>query len=106
MSPRSVRRIVVVVCLGGVAGMIVASVAGSNGAALTFGLITATAVLCLMVATAVSGGATAALGGDERQAAGVEAMVERLVAHGADETDVRELVEQAVRLGRSSARRG
>ncbi len=106
MSPRTVRRVVVVVCVAGVAGMIMASIAGSNGAALTFGLITAAAVLCLMVATAVGGGGGGAPAGqDESRAEGVEAMMERLVTAGADEADVRQLVEEAIRLGRSTARR-
>jgi hypothetical protein len=54
MSAGVVRIIVMVVCAAGVAGMIVTSVLGHNGAALTFGLITAVAVLCMMVATAVT----------------------------------------------------
>jgi hypothetical protein len=93
---------VVAVCVGGVAGMIVSSVAGSNGAALTFGLITAAAVLCLMVATAVAAdGPGPGRGPDEHRAARVETMIERLVRAGAAEADVRELVREAVRLGRS-----
>ena len=98
MRARTIRRIVIAVCVTGVAGMIAASVAGSNAVALTFGLITATAVLCLMVATAVGGAAAA--GPDP--GARVEALVQRLVGEGADEARVRELVGEAVRLGRSS----
>jgi hypothetical protein len=48
----------VVVCAGGIAGMIVSSVLNHNGAAITFGLITAAAVLCSMVATAVAADVT------------------------------------------------
>ncbi len=88
----------IAVCVTGVAGMIATSVAGSNAAALTFGLITAAAVLCLMVATAV-GGATA---GEAEAGARVEALMQRLVDEGANEAKVRELVGEAVRLGRSS----
>src|SRR4029077_2806282 len=76
------------------------------GVALTFGLVTAVAVLCLMVATAVTapvtGPATTASGTpfDEAQAARVEELVGRLVAQGAPEAAVRGLVGEAVRLGR------
>src|SRR5687767_2902941 len=55
MSPRVVRRVVIAVCVAGIAGMIVSSIADNTGAALTAGLVTAIAVLCLIVATAVTG---------------------------------------------------
>ena len=105
MSIRAVRVVVVMVCAMGIAGMIVASVNDSTGAALTFGLITSAAVVCLVVATAVTraGGAVpppAGAGVDEGRAAAVEDLVGRLVAGGADERDVRSLVREAVRLGR------
>jgi hypothetical protein len=108
MSARAVRSVVLVVCGLGIVGMIVTSILGHNGAAVAFGLVTAAAVLCSMVATAVANGtpapATAPAGGsgsvDERQAALVEDLVQELVAAGADEDEVRRLVRQAVRLGR------
>ncbi len=104
MSVSTVRRLVVVVCVAGVAGMIASSVAGNNGAALTFGLVTAAAVVCLMVATAVAGTPSSPAHDDaDVQAARVEEAVERLVARGADEAEVRALVGEAVRLGRSRA---
>lgn len=107
MTTRAVRRVVVAVCVLGVAGMIVASIADSTGAALTFGLLTTAAVVCLVVATAVTrspAGAGTGSGPDETQAALVEDLVADLVAAGADEQEVRGLVRQAVRLGRSSSR--
>ncbi len=58
VSSRLVRRTAVVVCAGGIAGMIVSSILNHNGAAITFGLVTATAVLCSMVATAVTADVT------------------------------------------------
>ena len=106
MSARAVRLVVLVVCGLGIAGMIVTSILGHNGAAVAFGLVTAAAVLCSMVATAVStGGAPAAGPGgiDERQAALVEELVQGLVREGADEAEVRNLVRQAIRLGRGGA---
>jgi hypothetical protein len=106
---RIVRWVVIGVCVAGIAGMIVGSVADNNDVALTFGLITAAAVLCLMVATAVtppaSAPATTSVGTgafDDRQAARVENLVERLVADGAREDAVRQLVGESVRLGRGA----
>ena len=98
---RVVRWVVIGVCAAGIAGMIVGSVADNNDVALTFGLITAAAVLCLMVATAVSPPATPAAF-DEGQAARVEHLVTRLVAAGAQEDAVRQLVGEAVRLGQGA----
>ena len=92
------------VCLVGIAGMIVTSITDHSGAAVTFGLITAAAVLCSMVATAVaSGGAPA---DPARLGEGIEQRIARLVAAGADEDEVRSLVGEAVRFGRSSTRGG
>lgn len=130
VSSGLVRRIAVVVCAGGIAGMIVSSVLNHNGAAITFGLVTAAAVLCSMVATAVAADVTrqfsaksalptpaAGAGGGagtatpepvataDQQAALVEALVDGLLQSGTDETDVRELVRESVRLGRVLAAR-
>ena len=90
MSPVAVRRVVIAVCVCGIAGMIVGSIADNNGMAITFGLVTAVAVLCLIVATAVSRETSVA--GDE-----VEALVHRLVDQGAPEADLRQLVRAARR---------
>lgn len=106
MSSRAVRRIVIAVCVVGIAGMIVSSILDNTGAALTAGLITAVAVLCLIVATAVTRtdpaheapGAAQAV---ESLAAEVEEGITSLVEAGADETRVREVVGAAVRLGRA-----
>jgi len=102
---RVVRWVVIGVCVVGVAGIIGGSIADNNAVALTFGLVTAVAVVCLMVATAVAGSSTAThtTHFDEDQAARVEHLVGRLVADGASEDAVRRLVGEAVRLGRSAA---
>ena len=103
MSPRTVRRVVLAVCVGGIAGMIVSSIADNTGAAMTFGLVTAVAVLCLMVATSVSGAAR--VGAESHLAAlsdEVEDRVAALVQTGADEGELRQLVRAAVRLGRTA----
>ena len=99
MSPGLVRRVVIAVCVAGIAGMIVSSIADNTGAALTAGLVTATAVLCLIVATAVTG--PQGVGINELLASDVEERIERLVDAGADEAEVRALVGAAVKLGRA-----
>lgn len=100
MSPTAVRRVVVAVCVLGIAGMIATSIADSTGGALTFGLVTAVAVLGLILVTAVTGGPVAPEGADAL-AERVERQVEALVSGGADEGEVRRLVGDAVRLGRA-----
>src|SRR5688500_14857227 len=99
MSPRVVRRVVIAVCVAGIAGMIVSSIADNTGAALTAGLVTAIAVLCLIVATAVTG--AHGVGISDLLASDVEERVEALAAEGADEADLRALVSAAVKLGKS-----
>lgn len=101
MSPGAVRRVVIAVCIAGIAGMIVSSIADNNGAALTAGLVTAVAVLCLIVATAVSGGRVAADAHLELLAGDVETRVAKVVAQGVPEDDARDLVRAAVKLGRA-----
>jgi hypothetical protein len=95
VTAKTVRRLVITVCVAGIGGMIGGSIADNNGIALTAGIVTAIAVLCLMVATAVTGNAT--VGSGER----VEELAGDLVADGADENAVRDLVREAVKLGRS-----
>ncbi|KAA0232700.1 MAG: hypothetical protein EDR02_16590 [Actinobacteria bacterium] len=90
--------------IGGIAGMIVSSVADNNGAALTFGLTTAVAAVCLILVTAVSNSGWLHEAGEfnEAAAADLERRIQRLVAQGASEDDVRDLVRAAVSLGRSA----
>ncbi len=106
----AIRVTVIVVCVAGVAGMIVTSATHHNGAAITFGLVTAVAVLCQMVATTVLNEAQGAPGAPlgpgaapsstDVYAAQLEDAIEALVAAGADEAAVRDLARRAVRLGR------
>lgn len=102
MTARAVRWLVVVVCVGGIVGMIVGSIADNNGVAMSFGIVTAVAVLCLMVATAVTGGGRVPLDAEaEARAQRIEGHVADLVRGGADESEVRRLVGEAVKLGQS-----
>lgn len=110
MDPRIVRRLVLVVFVGGIAGMIVGSIADNNGTAITFGLVTAVAAVCLILVTSVTT-RDGSVAFDEARAQAMEAQIRTLVAEGADEAQVRELVRDAVQLGRRAravrpARRG
>ena len=110
VSPRLVRRVVLGVFVLGIAGMIVGSIADSNGAAITFGLITAVAALGLVLVTSVSPpgslaktGASANANVDERLANDLEERIAALVVAGAAEDEVRKLVGRAVEMGRRDA---
>jgi len=101
MDPKLLRRIVLVVFVGGIAGMVVGSIMDNNGTAITFGIITAVAALALILTTALIAGQPADRFDDERAEA-VEARIVQLVADGADESAVRDLVRDAVVLGRTA----
>jgi hypothetical protein len=115
------RGIAAAVFVTGIAGMIIGSLAdNNNGVVVTFGLITVLAAVVLMsvafttrvlteeqraaAARAERAPAASASTGafDEAAAAAVEDRVQSLVRAGADESAVRELVGEAVRLGRSA----
>ena len=100
MPLRVIRLVVIVLCAGGIVGMIVASVAGNNtGWVVTFGLLTAASVIVLMAFSA-SNRAASSGAPDEELAEQVEHRIRALVETGADETDLRDLVRAAVQLGR------
>jgi hypothetical protein len=108
ISAGAVRSITIGVCVAGIAGMIVTSALNHNGAAITFGIITAVAILCSMVATSVAADtrrratpASEADASSETLATIVEEQVKTLVDGGADEHSIRRLVGEAVRLGRT-----
>jgi hypothetical protein len=107
---KAIGWVVLGVCVGGIAGMIVTSATHHNGAAITFGLITAVAILCQMTATTVVNELRRAPGAPistesarlDEDAAALEERITALVGTGAEEAAVRDLVRQAVRLGRES----
>ena len=106
MTPRAIRRLVVCVCVIGIAGMIFSSITERAGAAVTFGLLTATAVVGLILVTSVAGAHAFDKGRppivfDEDRAAEVEAQVQALVDGGADESAVRNLVRTVLGVARS-----
>jgi hypothetical protein len=93
------------VCVIAIAGMIVTSVTENTGAAITFGLVAAGAIVCLILVTAAAGpgafGAPPAV--DQDAAIDLERRIERLVEAGADEAEVRSLVRATARLTRRTA---
>lgn len=102
LSPRLVRRVVLALCAAGIIGMIVGSIADRTGVAISFGIMTALAMLGLILVTSVTG--PEAFGGSrpipEREAAVVDAAIDELIEAGADEAQVRELVRRTLILGR------
>ena len=90
----------IAVCVAGIAGMIASSIADRTGAAITAGMVTAVAVLCLILVTAAAG--PEAFGRpappDESSVADVERRVTDLVAAGTDEAEVRALVRAVRRM--------
>ena len=105
MTLRVLRWAVIAICVVGIAGMIIGSIAdNNNGVVVTFGLITAVSIIVLMAvattARSLEARQTAAAEVDEALAEEIEARVQALVAAGADEMSVRDLVGQATRLHR------
>jgi hypothetical protein len=112
VSPKVIRVVAMVVCLGvGIPGMIIATLDDNNvGAAVTFGIIAAVAALVLLAVTTATTprlaptqmtvGADPGTAVDEAEAEALEARVRALVDAGADEDQVRDVVRAAVRLGR------
>ena len=100
MTPIVIRRLLVAVCVAGIAGMIVTSITDTPEGALTFGLVTAVAAFGMILVTAVTNGGRAT--SDDELGEALEDRVARLVASGADERTVRALVRDAIRLGRQS----
>ena len=102
ISALAIRRTVIAICVLGVAGMIGGSIADRIGIAVTAGVVTAVAVVCLILVTAAAGPSAfnAPPPQDDEAAADLERRVVQLVAAGADEVEVRALVRAATRFGR------
>ena len=99
---RVIRAVGSVCFVGGIAGMIVASLADNNiGAVLTAGIISAIAAIVLLaVSTVVAQRRLAEF--DDADAELLEHGIRRLADSGADESAVRDLVRRAIDLGRRS----
>ena len=96
----TIRAMSITVFVLGIAGMIVGSIADNNGTAIAFGIATALAAACLVVATASQN--PPRLTFDESTAQNLESTIQDLVSEGADEKELRDLVKQSVELGRGA----
>lgn len=96
-----VIRVACVVCfVGGIAGMIVASLADNNvGAVLTAGILSAIAAIVLLAVSTVTAQRRLAEF-DDADAEILEHGVRRLVEDGANELALRDVVRRAIELGR------
>jgi hypothetical protein len=97
-------RVIRIVCsatfVASIAGLIISSIAGNNaGWVITIGLVAVTASVILMIASLVGSNRRTPEFSDAR-AEEVERIVTSLVASGADENEVRDLVRASVQLGR------
>jgi hypothetical protein len=100
MARRLIPRVCAAVFVAGIAGIIVASVNGNNeGVILTIGLCIVLAAVSLLTygAVTVKGRIDAF---DDADAERLEQQIAALVAAGADDQQVRDLVRDAMRLGR------
>ena len=100
MATRLITRACIAVFVGGIAGLIISSVAGNNnGVVLTIGgFIVLAAIVLMAVNTVTVHERIDAF--DDAAAEQLEAQVAHLVQQGADETDVRTLVREARRSAR------
>ena len=96
-----IPRVCAAIFVAGIAGIIIASVNGNNaGVILSIGLaIVLAAVALLTYGSVTSRQRIDAF--DDAAAEQVEAQVTALVAAGADEAHVRDLVRDAMRIGRT-----
>lgn len=93
------RLICAAIFIAGIPSLIVSSIIDNNGLVLTFGLITAVAAIVLVAVSTV--GATERIDVfDDILAERVEQRIADLVAQGADENAVRELVRESIELAR------
>jgi len=100
MARRWIPRVCAALFIAGIAGLIVASINGNNaGVILTIGLGIVLAAVSLLTHAAVTArGRIDAF--DDADGERFEARVQALVRAGADEAEVRDLVRDAMRLGR------
>jgi len=100
MARRWIPRVAIAVFVGGIAGLIISSIAGNNaGVVLTVGLCIVFAAIALLTHAAVTPRDAIEVF-DEARAEQLEQRIAALVAAGAPEDDVRSLVRDALRMGR------
>lgn len=100
MAARWITRACVATFVLGIAGLIISSIAGNNnGVVLSIGAVIAVAVMALLIiSTVTANGRIDAF--VEADAERLEDQIAALVRAGADETAVRALVRDAIRLER------
>ena len=97
---RTIRISCVVIFVFGIAGMIISSIAGSNGGVVTtIGVTTAVAALVLLIAS-VSSNTSRLEVFDEANAQILERQIVELVKSGTDEIALRSIVRDATKFGR------
>jgi hypothetical protein len=105
MARRWIPRVCAVVFAGGIAGLIVASINGNNaGVVLTIGLAIGVAAVVLLTYSSVTSRSAIDVF-DDAEMERIESQVAALVAAGADETAVRSLVRDALRVGTRAEQR-
>lgn len=100
VSVRIIRWTCAIVFVACIAGLIISSIAGNNaGWVLTIGMVGVAAAIILIVVSLVTSQQRLPVFSEIRAEA-LEQSITDLVAAGADETEVRNLVRAAVDLGR------
>ncbi|MEY2626563.1 MAG: hypothetical protein RJB08_322 [Actinomycetota bacterium] len=103
LSLRAIRVACAVVFVCGIAGIIVSSVNGNNeGWVISIGLTTTLAAIALIIASTVAVRQRIHVF-DDVAAEQLEARMAQLIAAGADETALRDVVRQAIELGRRTS---
>ena len=104
MDRRPILRVIRVssafVFVASIAGLIISSINGNNeGWVLTIGMVSAVTAIILVVSSAVGSTVRHPDFSDEL-AESIEVRIQRLVAAGANEDEVREIARMSVKLGR------
>lgn len=101
---RTIRIFCLLCFVGGIATMIVASIADNRiGIVLTAGLTSAVAAIVLLAVSTVTADRRIAEF-DEADAEILEVGIQKLTASGVDESALRELVRRAIDLGRRTSK--
>jgi len=97
---RLIRTASAVIFVASIAGLIISSINGNNeGWVLSIGMVSAITAIILVVASAVAS-TTRHPDFSDVLAETIENRIQRLVAAGADEAEVREIARMSVKLGR------
>lgn len=94
MGASGIKALLRVVAAAGIPGIIAGSVAENDAVAITFGSVTVVAAIALILVTAAT-----PVPAEDTVGGAVEDRIRALVEAGADESQVRALVRDAVALG-------